>query len=447
MAMNGLTISDRTRDNAAHLAAAADQSPHYVRSITEAGEQSEVIAQDDIYASNGMKLIAKGAKIDRSTWHRLADHKLRAPLDMMLVAADSVNEVSLARDIDRIIAADPILSTLLVRSGDPQSLKSILGQTTLQTPVAFRLTVMRNDRSRLYEHSLRVAVIAHSIGTRMKFSTAQLQHLLLASLCHDFGEMHTDPDMLAPDRAIVGTDRRFIYVHPITGYVVLQQMNGIPAEVMQAVLQHHERLDGSGYPYGDSADRISPLARVISVAETFEAVVRRFNAVRLNITFRLNQGRLDNAAINALYELLPGQVDASNDGTCDYDYGPILAQLHRLLVDWPALRDEIERNKENEPLRFLTDRMLAIQSVVYQAGLTPELLEFLDLEAGDAEVLQELNPTLDEIERLLSDIAHETDRKITKDSPCYATAARVLDLLQPEASSENNAGLMKSLAA
>jgi len=248
--------------------APVDQNPHYVRSVTELGEENEVVAQEDIFAANGMKLLAKGARINRSTWQRLTAHKLKTPLDLQLVAANTVDEVALARDIGHLLAADTILPAIAARSGDPQGWKAMLGARMLSPPVAFRLTVMRERRTDLYQHSLRIAFIACCLGMRMKLSPEQSRNLFLAALCHDFGEMHTDPLILAPGHRIDKDEQRFVYVHPLTGYIVLQQMNCVPAEVMLAVRQHHERLDGSGYPYGEPEPKIGLLARIIAVSDT-----------------------------------------------------------------------------------------------------------------------------------------------------------------------------------
>jgi hypothetical protein len=225
-------------------------------------------------------------------------------------------------------------------------------------------------------------------------------------------------------------ERRFIYVHPITGYVVLQQMEGIPAEVMKAVLQHHERLDGSGYPSGDAGDEICLLARIIAVAETFEAVTRRFDARRFDITFRLSQGRLDRTVINALYELLPERLQLHGVDADEPDRELAKTRISNLFRDWPSLLSEIEKCRQNESLRFLSNRITSLQTAALQAGLSPDLLKFLDLEGDDAEVLHELTLTLDELGRQLIDVAHEIDRKAIADSAVNALVARVLRLVR-----------------
>lgn len=403
-----------------------------MRSVTEVGEHSDIVAQDDIYAANGIKLLAKGAKINRSTWDRLAAHKLTAPLDLLLATVDSVNEISLARDMDMMITSDSILTTMSTRSGDSLSLKFLLGRLRLPAAAAFRLTVMRHDRKRLFDHSLRVAIIAHHIGIRMSLPAVQQEYLLLASLCHDFGEMHTDPEILAPHRTIESTERRFIYVHPVTGYVVLQQMSDIPPDVLQAVFQHHERLDGSGYPSGDAGDQICLLARIIAVAETFEAVMRRFDTRRLYITFRLSQRRLDVAVINALYDLLPEHLHSKDVEIAERSFDQAIARMSHLFKDWPALRDEIENGQQSDSLRFLIHRISSLQTAALQAGLSPGLLKYLDLEGEDAEVLYELILTLEELERQLDDIAFEIVRRVAAEVTGSALVARVLNLIRPD---------------
>jgi len=407
-----------------------DQNPHYVHSVTEMGEENDIVAQEDIFAANGMKLLAKGARINRRTLQRLGEHKLKTPLDVLLVSSNTLDETALARDIDRLLAADPILSAITVRSGDPQGWKALLGGPILSPPIAFRLTVMRDGRNDLYLHSLRIAVVAHCMGMRLELPYEESRNLFLAALCHDFGEMHTDPAILAPGHRIDSDEQRFIYVHPVTGYVVLQQMNCVAAEVMQAVRQHHERLDGSGYPYGEAGTQIGQLARILAVSETLEAVVRRFGADRVNVVLRLSQGRLDQGCIVAACDLLPAHLHQYEGGAANYELDKKLARLANVVRAWDALQGQIGGNKQNAALQFVSERISGLQSLAIQAGLARELLEFLDLEGNDASMLPELNAALEEIDRLLDSLALEIDRRVTPAAPCRGVAEEILAALR-----------------
>src|SRR5688500_13495390 len=94
---------------------AADQTPHYARAVMKVGGRSEVLVSEDIYTASGIKLLARGARIDARQWETLSRHKLSRPLDQMLATSDCVDHVSLARDIDKVIAASPLLATMLAR--------------------------------------------------------------------------------------------------------------------------------------------------------------------------------------------------------------------------------------------------------------------------------------------------------------------------------------------
>lgn len=416
--------------------APVDQNPHYVRSVTELGEENEVIAQEDIFAANGMKLLAKGAKVNRSTWQRLTAHKLKTPLDLQLAAADTVDEVALARDIGHLLVADTILAAIAVRSGDPQAWKAMLGARMLSPPIAFRLTVMRDRRADLYRHSLRIAVIAHCIGMRMKLSSEQARNLFLAALCHDFGEMHTAPLILAPGHRIDRDEQRFVYVHPLTGYIVLQQMNCVPPEVMQAVRQHHERLDGSGYPYGEPEAKIVLLARIIAVSETLDAVLGRFGLRRVNIVLRLSQGRLDSDCMHAASELLPAQSQKAQDMEADFAPEKELTRLSDLMQTWGALHEKLKDRNRYAALEFISGRIAALEWLALQAGLTPELLQMLDLDGEDTAVVQELSAMLEELNRLLDSLALEIDRRVPAGAPGRDIADAILATLRPEVKPE-----------
>lgn len=418
--------------------APADQDPHYVRSVTELGEENEVVAQEDIFAANGMKLLAKGARINRSTWQRLTGHKLKTPLDLQLVAANTVDEVALARDIGHLLAADAILAAIAARSGDPHGWKAMLGARMLSPPVAFRLTVMRERRTDLYQHSLRIAFIACCLGMRMKLSPDQSRNLFLAALCHDFGEMHTDPLILAPGHRIDKDEQRFVYVHPLTGYIVLQQMNCVPAEVALAVRQHHERLDGSGYPYGEPEEKIGLLARIIAVSETLEAVLCRFGLQRVHVVLRLSQGRLDSSCLVAARELLPAHLQPTADVAADFAPEKELTRLSELMRTWSVLRERMKDDKHLAALEFISGRIAALQWLTLQAGLTPELLELLDLKGDDAAVVQELSAILEELNRLLDSLALEIDRRVPPGAHSREIADAILATLRPNVVAETS---------
>ncbi|MCK0512935.1 HD-GYP domain-containing protein [Aromatoleum buckelii] len=378
------------------------------------GEEREVVAHEHVFAANGMKLIAKGTRINRSQCERLNLHKLRVPLDRVLATENPVNAAQLANDASKMLAADMAMARLAQRTGDPLGFRQGLAALALPRPLAFRLTVMREKRSGLFHHSLRTALITHSIASRLGLSNRDKQDLLLAALCHDIGEMHTDPALLASGHQVTPEQRRFIHVHPITSYVVLRDLPGVSSPAMQAVLHHHERLDGSGYPYGLRAGQIHPLAGLLCVAEVTEALVRRSEMQRLDVLLRLNQRRFEPAAVGALRQLLRTDPNASQDTPSDHDATVQLTRVAEVLGSWPALCDRLDAQAASPELAFLKERMAMLRSLVLQSGINPDDLEvLLELAREDSVVLNELRATLDELDWLMADIANEIERRTT----------------------------------
>ena len=421
-------VSHGDRIGAVQLSA-LDQTPHYVQAVMKVGTHNQVVAREDVYAANGMKLLQKGARVDNRLWESLGKHKLAKPLDLLLAGSDCVDHLALSQQMETLLAASPLLATMLDRAGGIRGLKTVLATVRLPAALAFRLTIMRDEAATTYRHSLRVAIGAYCIGLKCRLSAEQQRDLLLAAFCHDIGEMHTDPAILQPGRLIEGSERRFIHVHPITGLVILQQFNAIPPAVIQAVQQHHERMDGSGYPQRDRGGAIGILGRILAIAETLDAVSGRLDPGQIHIVFRMHQGRLDPDGMQALKELLPRTMAETSGHVIEPDLAPRIGRLAAVLNDWPAVRSEIMAGPPASPLQFVIERMAQVQSLACQAGIAPDLLELLDLSGDDAVVIGDLHTAMDELGRLLDGLAFEIDRCMPVGGAYGGMSTRIIDFL------------------
>lgn len=394
-----------------------DGNPHYIQAVTELGDEQEVKAQDDIYASNGMKLVAKGTRVNRDLYERLTRHKLKAPLDFQLGAEHQIDSAELAVEAGKLLEEDSLLERLASRSGDLLSVKHGFAQMKLLKPLNFRLTVMRARRKELFRHSLRCGLISHAFAIHLKLSLADQESLLLAAMCHDLGEMHTDPALLAPERRILPDEQRYVRVHPITGYVLLRDLTAPPVDCMNAVLQHHERLDGSGYPYGLSANKISRLGRLLAVVEVAETMLRRYDPRRLDILLKLNHARFDSQVVSALRDLMHNEFKETDAPLIEDNYLNKLDQIGEMLHAWSGFSDFFEKESAEhddaqEALAFLFTRMREFRSVMLQAGIDADDVEsILNMVREDTELLNEMQATLDELVWRMNEIANEIEAK------------------------------------
>ena len=120
-------------------------------------------------------------------------------------------------------------------------------------------------------HQRRVAALARVIAREIGFTDWQVNGVYVTGLLHDVGKISVPSEILSKPGKINASEFNIIKSHCRVGHDILQKID-FPWPVTDVVLQHHERLDGSGYPDGLSGDDIIPEARILSVADVVEAM-------------------------------------------------------------------------------------------------------------------------------------------------------------------------------
>ena len=145
-----------------------------------------------------------------------------------------------------------------------------LRRTVEGTVLAMSLVVETRDPYTA-GHERRVAELATALGREMGMDGAELDGLRLGSLIHDIGKISVPAEILAKPGRLSDVEFNLIKQHSQAGYDILSVIDfGRP--VAEMVLQHHERLDGSGYPRGLQADELMPETRILAVADVVEAM-------------------------------------------------------------------------------------------------------------------------------------------------------------------------------
>jgi putative nucleotidyltransferase with HDIG domain len=120
-------------------------------------------------------------------------------------------------------------------------------------------------------HQWRVAQLAQAIARRLHLEPSVVHRIYLGGTVHDIGKVVVPAEILNRPRGLTTLEFELIKEHCDVGAAVLSAAS-VPAEIVAVALQHHERLDGSGYPHGLSGDQITLPARIIAVADVIEAM-------------------------------------------------------------------------------------------------------------------------------------------------------------------------------
>jgi len=117
--------------------------------------------------------------------------------------------------------------------------------------------------------------VAVTFGQQIGLSRADRQRLSFAGMLHDIGKARIPLAILEKPTALDANEMAVMKKHPQYGLEALGTVSGLPAEMLDMVVHHHEYVDGSGYPHGLQGSEISDLVRLITISDVFAALVER----------------------------------------------------------------------------------------------------------------------------------------------------------------------------
>jgi putative nucleotidyltransferase with HDIG domain len=270
-----------------------------IRIRTDQAEPGMTVAAD-IYSSNNQLIIPMGTVLDDRMITRLRFYNIFGLIihrDSQLVVKEE-SYIEMLRStpefrkfnhtyVDTLNSVEENFSNFLSGKEDfdvdhlLSNTDRILREGRNGAHILEMLHGIRNYDDMTFVHSLNVSIICNIFAGWLKFTPAEAKNLTLAGLLHDIGKMLIPKEILTkPDKL---TDKEFdlIKTHSIKGYQAIKDYP-IDIKVKYAVLMHHERCDGTGYPNGFVAEQISSYAKIVAIADVYDAMTssRRYrNAI------------------------------------------------------------------------------------------------------------------------------------------------------------------------
>lgn len=135
------------------------------------------------------------------------------------------------------------------------------------------LSEMRNFDQYTYNHSLNVALYSMLIASWLKLPDETIKDAMKAGLLHDIGKAKIPEEILNKDGTLSDEEFEIMKEHPTHSYNVARTIPGLSKNVLKGILFHHEREDGSGYPMALTGDRIDKLAKIVAIADVYDALI------------------------------------------------------------------------------------------------------------------------------------------------------------------------------
>lgn len=232
-----------------------------------------------VYSEDGQILLQAGVELKKSFIDRLrakgfyaiyVDDGESAGENVDLVISDELR--SKVTGQVKTVFEKAVRGEGLDLAGIVSTIDSLVDEVLANRHVVYSLSEIRSVDNYTFAHSVNVCVLSCLLGLHFGFSRDDLRELALGAILHDIGKVKIAPELLAKTGRLDIHEMEEMKRHPRLGFEMLRDCEGISLRTAHVAYQHHERLDGRGYPRGLKGDAIHPFARIVMVVDTFDAM-------------------------------------------------------------------------------------------------------------------------------------------------------------------------------
>lgn len=231
-----------------------------------------------------------------------------------------VNAARTIKSINQNVFAQPSE----VRESAQSLIDDMANSMLVEADVSIQLMSDKVGGEEVYHHSLNVSLLSMMLAKELKAPAAVVRQVGMGALFHDIGLLEI-PDRIAKAAAPLNkAEQGLLQQHCEYGVQIGKKM-GLPADVLQVIAQHHERVDGSGYPNAAKAAQMSLMSRIVSLVNTYDELCNPHDAARaltpheaLSMLFAQQRAHFDSLALNTFVRCMgvypPGTIVVLSNG-------------------------------------------------------------------------------------------------------------------------------------
>lgn len=251
---------------------------------------------------------------------------------------------------------------------------------------AIHLVNMKSKSESAYYHSINVTTLSLMLGKKLGLNKKEMHLLGLGAIFHDLGYIDIPDKILRKKEPLTKAEMDFYKMHPTYGIKLAEKIGAFPDDVLRIIGQHHEMMDGSGYPKGVKGDSITLLTRIVALVNRYDNHCNKMDSnaslspyEAISTIFSKEKGKYDKDVLNHFISYMsiypPGTVIKLTDGSI----GAVIAINHESLLKPTVLIYDPKIPKEEALMLDLTEEELGIVESIRRSTLSPEMLEYLDL--------------------------------------------------------------------
>lgn len=379
----------------------------YVDHLAAVSQHNEVLAQEDIYNEFGVLLLAKGSSISNTTAARLSNHTLTKPVDEVVRLTHSINNQTLLDEFKQLFTQNSDFSAIQKLNDGDDLLRHLCVAQPFPLPLLQKLTVLKDRFPEAYQRTLFGAWFSGLVAKGLKWSKDDAHDAFSAALFQDLGLLHIPIDVVSLTQNFSAEQWRAIQSHVIISSIIVDNLNSFSKQVVRAIIEHHERQDGAGYPAKKNADQLCEVGQLVGLSDLIFRLLARsatadkapsFNNVlsylKINNRPELSQvysgalAVIKRAQLSALEE--PSEADKATTIKRLKQRSDAIRQLYDLSQQFPALFEHIEPTKNGRTLLILVEKIkfAYTASGFFHDGFFDDLEAFSAEELADADQMQ-----------------------------------------------------------
>ncbi|MGZ3236933.1 MAG: HD-GYP domain-containing protein [Burkholderiaceae bacterium] len=195
--------------------------------------------------------------------------------DQTTIAQESVRAKKIVRHADKVLKKmmNNIQADLPISLDDVRPVVEVLVESIVSNPTALMWSAkLRGESKKAYMHGLKVAIYMMALGRHLGFPKEQLSELGTIGLLIDIGMLKIPTALLEKVDELTPEEYALLTQHVAYGMQTLEQGSPLPNNIARGIREHHERIDGSGYPQGLKGESISIYGQIAAIADTFAAM-------------------------------------------------------------------------------------------------------------------------------------------------------------------------------
>ncbi len=200
-----------------------------------------------VYDSSNDNIIVNGTELFRAQYNENVD-----------TIKSLLRDIAAGKEVD-VKKVNEVSDSIIARINENRDILSCINQ-------------MRNADEYTYSHSINVSLICMLIGKWLKFDYYKVKELVQTGLLHDIGKGKVPHEILNKPGTLTTAEYEEIKMHPLYGYRLAEQIPNLNENILNGILMHHEREDGSGYPLNLKGDQIGEYAKIVAVADIYDAM-------------------------------------------------------------------------------------------------------------------------------------------------------------------------------